>query len=88
MPTIIITITQSINDAIARTYGYQAMIPDGKGGTISNPVTPDQFTQNQIEQFIANILQADMYNQAQITARATVDTSLAKTPVAIQTTLQ
>ena len=87
MADITIMLTDDINTAVGRTYGYQETVDDGES-QIPNPVTPDQFTQQIIENFLTNIVTADAYSQATDAARAQVDASLQATPITVQTSLK
>ncbi len=86
------TLTAQINDAFTSTYGYSATIPstDDKGVVtqIPNPVTPDIFTQAQIELFIKNVVEASQYNSAVKTARDTTDANIKASPAQITTSFK
>lgn len=64
--TVPTTLVPVIAEAFAATYGYQATLPDGT----ANPVTPEQFTQQCVVAYIANVVESYQANQAAQAAAA------------------
>jgi len=63
-------------DAIAANNGYQAIIPDGLGGTMPNPQTKLQFCKAWMDNIILQQVVIYEGNQAAATAKAASDANV------------